>query len=310
MIDIVCHGCGKRLKVSEQHAGRKGKCPGCGGDIEIPSRVQEAAPQTAPEDAEQQPPQLPLQDASGSDGQGAARTRAPQALEPESACEWHYCLNEQTSIPMPLRDIVELVRQGKLPTNVLVWRGGMVHWAPANALPEFCDAGVNAVPPVLTVGGALQPTTAPYLLDEFSIGVFVLLHFLTGGVFNVIWLNLMHGRMPPRRVDDPSAGKAIGFLFIPFFNLYWMLFTYRRLCLRLNEVRVEMGLPGDIPQALPTAMCVLTYCTLATMVMCSCFIYVAILPALANAVVTLIFFIIVQSKVNEMIEVRRRRQTG
>ena len=80
-------------------------------------------------------------------------------------------------------------------------------------------------------------------LTRFGIGWVILLNVVTVGLFATIRFNLMHGKMPKIRRDDPSAGRAIGFLFIPFFNLYWFFFTYLRLITRINEQRVWRGLP-------------------------------------------------------------------
>lgn len=38
MIDVQCSGCGKKIKVSEKHAGKKGKCPVCKNLVIIPKR--------------------------------------------------------------------------------------------------------------------------------------------------------------------------------------------------------------------------------------------------------------------------------
>jgi hypothetical protein len=37
MIRFSCHNCGKKIEVSEKHAGRKGKCPFCGCVLTVPS---------------------------------------------------------------------------------------------------------------------------------------------------------------------------------------------------------------------------------------------------------------------------------
>jgi hypothetical protein len=36
-IDIECQSCGKKLRVKDELAGKKGKCPGCGAIIDIPA---------------------------------------------------------------------------------------------------------------------------------------------------------------------------------------------------------------------------------------------------------------------------------
>lgn len=93
-------------------------------------------------------------------------------------------------------------------------------------------------------------------LTNFPVVGAILLHFLTCGLFSFIWLGLMHGKLPKVRGDDPSAGRAIGFCFIPFFNLYWIFFSYRRLCLRVDEQRELYGLPPGNLTGIATTACV------------------------------------------------------
>jgi hypothetical protein len=66
----------------------------------------------------------------------------------------------------------------------------------------------------------------------------------------------MHGRLPKVRKNDPSAAMAIGFCFIPFYNLYWIFFTYRRLCLRVDEQRRLYGLAPSNLTTIATVACV------------------------------------------------------
>lgn len=49
-ITIKCE-CGKVLKVADEHAGKRGKCPACGAVLTIPSSGQEEAATAAPEPA-------------------------------------------------------------------------------------------------------------------------------------------------------------------------------------------------------------------------------------------------------------------
>jgi len=100
----------------------------------------------------------------------------------------------------------------------------------------------------LSLGGPLQP---------FSVGLLVFLHYITLGIFSEIWLNLYHGKMPKRRPDDPSAGRAVGFLFIPFYGLYWIFFTHLRLCDRLNQERAQAGLVPNAPRSLALWCCII-----------------------------------------------------
>jgi hypothetical protein len=60
--------------------------------------------------------------------------------------------------------------------------------------------------------------------------------------------------LPKRRPDDPGTGKAIGFMFIPFFNIYWICFFWTRLCTRINDERTRVGLPPTAPRQLVIAI--------------------------------------------------------
>jgi hypothetical protein len=87
-------------------------------------------------------------------------------------------------------------------------------------------------------------------LVAFPTWAAVLLHFCTFGVFSAIHFNRQHGRLPQAEHDDPSAGKAIGFSFIPYFNLYWLPWSAARLADRLNLQLRLRGLPDEVPRNL------------------------------------------------------------
>jgi len=97
----------------------------------------------------------------------------------------------------------------------------------------------------------------PHTLTSFPVALVVVFHLLTFGLFSLIHFHLMHDRMPKVRRDDPSAGKAIGFFFIPFFNLYWIFFANLRLVDRIDEQRVMVGLrPSNLKGlAITCAVC-------------------------------------------------------
>jgi hypothetical protein len=83
-----------------------------------------------------------------------------------------------------------------------------------------------------------------------------LLSFFTLGIYAVFWLNHWHGLMPKRRGDDPSTARAIGFLFIPFYNYYWLFESLLRLCTRLDEELADAGLPDRVPKELVRWFCI------------------------------------------------------
>lgn len=55
-------------------------------------------------------------------------------------------------------------------------------------------------------------------------------------------------------IRKPSPGKAVGFIFIPFYSLYWLFILYRNLALHLNHLTGQ----NRIPVSLVTIGCALT----------------------------------------------------
>ena len=103
-----------------------------------------------------------------------------------------------------------------------------------------------------------QAAFRTHRLDStFPVAVAVLLHFLTFGLFTLIYHGLKHSRLPPIRMDDFRGGKAIGFMFIPFFNLYWLFVFWLRLTDRLNFQFRLRGLPWPVPRGLVLTACIL-----------------------------------------------------
>ena len=72
----------------------------------------------------------------------------------------------------------------------------------------------------------------------------VILGILTLNIFALIYYGLKHSKLPRIKTDDFGAGRAIGFLFIPFFNLYWIFVYWARLADRIN---LQFRLRGEAP---------------------------------------------------------------
>jgi len=87
---------------------------------------------------------------------------------------------------------------------------------------------------------------------EFPTVLVILLHFFTLGIFTLFYFGFKHSQLPKVKQDDFGAGKAIGFSFIPFFNLYWMFRFWLRL---VDAVNFQYRLRGkQTPISRATAM--------------------------------------------------------
>jgi hypothetical protein len=80
--------------------------------------------------------------------------------------------------------------------------------------------------------------------STFPTAVVILLYFVTLGLFTLIYFGLKHSKLPVIKHDDFKAGKAIGFMFIPFFNLYWQFRFWLRL---VDRVNFQLRLGGFSP---------------------------------------------------------------
>jgi hypothetical protein len=95
-------------------------------------------------------------------------------------------------------------------------------------------------------------------VESFPVWLAVVFHFLTFGIFPLIHFSNLHDRLPKAEHDDPSAGKAIGYTFIPYFQLYWIVFNTLRLTDRINLQFRLRGLPDRVPRGLALTTSVLT----------------------------------------------------
>jgi hypothetical protein len=205
---------------------------------------------------------------------------------------YHIAKDGKQTGPIDEETVRQQIATGTLHQSDLCWREGMADWQPIGTLPNF--AVKTAAPPPFPVRPSPRTsrteatTSCPHQLTTFPVAVAVLLHFVTFGIFTLLWLNLMHGKMCRVRDDDPSAGKAVGFCFIPFFNLYWIFFTYRRLCLRIDEQRDLYGLQPSNLCGFATTACIFQIIP-----------YINFL--LGYTIITPIFIGMMQSSINQLV---------
>jgi hypothetical protein len=99
---------------------------------------------------------------------------------------------------------------------------------------------------------------ATHSLQSFPVWAAVVLNIVTFGLFGLIHFGLMHDKLPQASNNDPSSGKAIGFQFIPYYNLYWIFFSSLRLCDRLTLQLKLRGREQSAPRGFVLASCILS----------------------------------------------------
>ncbi len=211
------------------------------------------------------------------------------------------CNDGKRYSPLTADQLLQLIKDGRADKTTDVQIIGHGDWKRLGELPEFAVPLSNSVPippppPLPSLARAQPsfasrpktPSSSPHHLTTFPVAVIILLHFVTFGLFTFIWLNVMHGKMCRVRADDPSAGRAVGFCFIPFFNFYWIFFTFRRLCLRIDEQRGVYGLQPSNLRGLATTACIFQVIP-----------YLNIL--IGYTIITPIFAGMMQSSVNQLV---------
>jgi hypothetical protein len=83
--------------------------------------------------------------------------------------------------------------------------------------------------------------------------------YLTAGILFLIWL-YQAWSVVPREYGGPSPGMAVGLLFVPFFNLYWIFRVVPGLSSALQRAldELEPGRPHGAGFGLGVAACILS----------------------------------------------------
>jgi hypothetical protein len=95
-----------------------------------------------------------------------------------------------------------------------------------------------------------------HTLTRFPTWAVVVLHIVTLGIFTLIYQGLKLSKLPLIRDNDFKAGKGIGFMFIPFFNFYWLFRFVLDITDRLNFQFRLRGYPPPISRELALASCI------------------------------------------------------
>ena len=297
-IPVACPSCGKGLKAPDSAAGKRAKCPACGHAVTIPEVVQEAgevieqlAARPVPGAAE--PPEI-RGPAEADEYRIAARTapELPQAAAP---------LGGENRRPCPM------CKEMIVATAVKCRFCGELFDSPFRG-DGFAGPIARPHQAVYGQGRGLQYSEqgfrSLYLWFAILYGVGIPAVLLVIGIFMLIAAIVLQWILVYRCWDviqDGEArttpGKAIGFLFIPFFNFYWIFVAIHGLAKDMEEYCRRRSLPCSVSPALALNLCVLTLCSLVP--------YLGIITALINLVV--IFILLHQFK-ETAITILRYRQ--
>jgi len=212
---------------------------------------------------------------------------------------WFYVDNNGNQVgPVDEAQVDALVKAGAITRTTQVWHEGMEEWKPA--VQTQLSKLFFTVPPPVAVK-AIPPYGRPipayyqnpdsmkkmwlwwailcgagYPLSFIIIGIPMV---IAGAVLGFIllyrwWESIQDGS--PRT----TPGKAVGYLFIPFFNFYWIYVAYVGLVKDINVYCRERAIPAKVDEGMALAYFILLLTTFIP--------YVGMVTALGSLVVGII----------------------
>lgn len=184
---------------------------------------------------------------------------------------WHYLVNGAPVGPVDEIRIGQLIASGQILRESMVWREGMPQWKRADQTPlvaRFPAMPAVPVPPPAPPSaapvGALQAAAVPgwWSPDSF-MNLWTWMAYLIGGgaVLSIVLVGipaLIAGlviyyillyrfwSLLQGHGARTTAGQGVGFMFLPFFNLYWGYVAVVGLSEDLNAYVVRSGLQAPL----------------------------------------------------------------
>ncbi|MHB9071150.1 MAG: DUF4339 domain-containing protein [Sedimentisphaerales bacterium] len=211
---------------------------------------------------------------------------------------WYYVRNSQRIGPVEQSVIEDLIQNGTIVRQTLVWKSPMSDWKQAG-VTELADkfSDIAPIPPssfAITSYSDVKINFSPeslrklWLWFAWLLGAGLPLIFIFIGIPAIIagtviyyvllyrfWMLIQDGKA------RTSPGKAVGFCFIPFFNFYWLYVAIVGLAKDMNLYCQERNIEGSLPsEGLALAMYITT--------IISCVPYIGILAAIPSLIIQII----------------------
>jgi len=230
---------------------------------------------------------------------------------------WYYVENNKQMGPVDETQIATLVQIGSVKRTTKVWREGMQEWTDA-AQTELAGLFV-AVPPPVAAGAppAYRGTAPAYVHDPDSLKTmwlwwaillgagyplcFLIIGFpmiiaavVLGFILLYRWWDAIQDGNP-----QTTPGKAVGFSFIPFFNIYWAYVAFVGLSKDINVYCKERGIPAEVNEGLALAYYIVMLTT--------CIPYVGLITAIGSLVLGIILTKQITDAVVMIIKTRQKQ---
>ena len=146
--------------------------------------------------------------------------------------------------------------------------GGWIKWVYLACMALMVALGVGGLAFSSLGDGDYDPSTGSYEegdsdLQALAGGMltFAALMWVLRVVFGLVWLYSAWSTIPPElrftKSRSMSPGAAVGLMFVPFYNLYWIFAANVGLCDALDYGLMSVGSPRRGPRGLAITSCVL-----------------------------------------------------
>jgi hypothetical protein len=201
---------------------------------------------------------------------------------------WYYTVNNQPVGPVDEKKLKQLLTSQSLNANSLVWKEGMAEWRPLAQTELTKLLSGMTVPPTPTV---YVPDPASLLKTQEARNLYDLTKWYKFLGFSYIFLFLLYKGW--EAVPDNSRGlkawKAVGQLFIPLFNFYWIFTGIKGLPKELNDYVTKHKVQAPpLSEDLALWLCILSLCCIAGFIPFLGWV-IAPLASIGVLVITIIF---------------------
>lgn len=124
-ISFTCD-CGKQLRTRDEAAGKRVKCPACGGIHSVPQ------PHPSIQDTG-----IDLSESSPWIWDSLINDRVSSAPPPLPKAEWYYSKNDQRHGKITVQSLKQLIESGQVSSADLAWKQGMPEWQIIGSIPEL-----------------------------------------------------------------------------------------------------------------------------------------------------------------------------
>ena len=176
--------------------------------------------------------------------------------------------------PVNEQQLKELATQGTInPSTPMETDTG--HKGTAGQVPGLNFNAPSAAPSPIAASMPIAVPTGPTNPLSKTLNTYFMVHWIcmaamiptcglswiAGMVFMFILLYMMWKQVPTH-IARTTPGKALGFSFIPFFQLYWILMAFKGLGEDMNKTLQQRGIQYRVNEGLGTASAILHICNL------------------------------------------------